>query len=250
MSAQNQTITGVLMGTPSYMSPEQIEAQPVDGRSDQFSLAVLAYELLTGVRPFVGESMATVAHHRSSTARPSARAANAALPPGREPDSGARSEPIPRSALPQLHRFCRGTGKGARECGTASAGESSQQTHIEIAPLCRCMRGSRGCGGRADIQRHQKPPPRSAPAPPHVPVPALKATPRSPHRKYRACSWVPVPVPVPVTVAAKPKPVPAAIRAQQLYKSAGEKRDQGKPDEARALLQQAAQLGDARAMEE
>jgi serine/threonine-protein kinase len=50
LSANNQTVTGLLMGTPSYMSPEQIEAQPVDGRSDQFSLAVMAYELLTGVR--------------------------------------------------------------------------------------------------------------------------------------------------------------------------------------------------------
>ena len=45
------------MGTPSYMSPEQIEARPVDGRSDQFSLAVLAYELLSGTRPFQGDSL-------------------------------------------------------------------------------------------------------------------------------------------------------------------------------------------------
>ena len=82
MSAPNQTMTGVLMGTPSYMSPEQVEAQPVDGRSDQFSLAVLAYELLTGVRPFVGESMATVAHLIVYGPRPSARAVNAALSPG------------------------------------------------------------------------------------------------------------------------------------------------------------------------
>lgn len=82
LSANNQTVTGLLMGTPSYMSPEQIEAQPVDGRSDQFSLAVMAYELLTGVRPFVGESIATVAHLIVYGPRPSARAANAALPPG------------------------------------------------------------------------------------------------------------------------------------------------------------------------
>ncbi len=46
--AQHQTLTGMVMGTPIYMSPEQIEAKPVDGRSDQFALAVVAYELLTG----------------------------------------------------------------------------------------------------------------------------------------------------------------------------------------------------------
>src|ERR1035441_652172 len=46
------TTTGAVMGTPEYMSPEQIEAHPIDGRSDQFSLAVVAYELLTGATPF------------------------------------------------------------------------------------------------------------------------------------------------------------------------------------------------------
>src|ERR1700685_3334094 len=43
MSTQQSTLSGMVMGTPSYMSPEQIEARPVNGRSDQFSLAVLAY---------------------------------------------------------------------------------------------------------------------------------------------------------------------------------------------------------------
>lgn len=52
------TIEGALQGTPTYMAPEQIESQRVDGRADQFALAVLAYELLTGERPFVSPSIA------------------------------------------------------------------------------------------------------------------------------------------------------------------------------------------------
>ena len=41
-------MTGSIVGTPHYMSPEQVQGQGVDGRSDQFSLAVIAYEMLTG----------------------------------------------------------------------------------------------------------------------------------------------------------------------------------------------------------
>ncbi|MGA8025790.1 MAG: serine/threonine-protein kinase [Bryobacteraceae bacterium] len=82
MSTEQATATGMIMGTPSYMSPEQIEAKPIDGRSDQFSLAVLAYEMLTGVRPFEADSIPTLAHLIAYGPRPSARAANQALPSG------------------------------------------------------------------------------------------------------------------------------------------------------------------------
>jgi serine/threonine protein kinase len=46
------TRAGQVVGTPHYMSPEQIQGQPLDGRSDQFSLAVVAYQVLTGQKPF------------------------------------------------------------------------------------------------------------------------------------------------------------------------------------------------------
>jgi predicted Ser/Thr protein kinase len=56
------TQTGSVMGTPSYMAPEQIMGQPVDGRSDLFSAGVLLYELLAGVKPFQGDSPTAVVY--------------------------------------------------------------------------------------------------------------------------------------------------------------------------------------------
>ncbi len=54
------TQAGTVLGTPNYMSPEQVQGKDVDGRADQFALAVCAYEMLTGEKPFAGEQLTTV----------------------------------------------------------------------------------------------------------------------------------------------------------------------------------------------
>lgn len=56
----SKTKTGMVMGTPSYMSPEQLADAKVDGRSDLFSLGVMLYELIAGQKPFQADSIATL----------------------------------------------------------------------------------------------------------------------------------------------------------------------------------------------
>ncbi len=58
--SQQMTQAGTIMGTPSYMSPEQVQGGAISGRADQFSLAVIAYEVLTGEKPFTADYLPTL----------------------------------------------------------------------------------------------------------------------------------------------------------------------------------------------
>ncbi len=60
--SQTVTMTGAVLGSPAYMSPEQIKAEPIDGRTDQYSLAVVAYELFTGKKPFDAETLSSLVY--------------------------------------------------------------------------------------------------------------------------------------------------------------------------------------------
>jgi len=57
-----KTQAGEILGTPAYMSPEQVLSRKVDGRSDLFSLGIILYELCTKIRPFQGENLASLFH--------------------------------------------------------------------------------------------------------------------------------------------------------------------------------------------
>jgi len=76
-----RTRTGVLLGSPRYMSPEQVLGQGVDGRSDVFSLGIALYEMLTGAPPFSGDTVGNLMYQIASATPPAPSRSNAEVPP-------------------------------------------------------------------------------------------------------------------------------------------------------------------------
>jgi serine/threonine-protein kinase len=82
LTDSSKTKTGMVLGTPSFMSPEQLAGKKIDGRSDLFSLAGTLYQLLCGKLPFEGESMAQLMFKIANEAPPDVRTINPKVPPG------------------------------------------------------------------------------------------------------------------------------------------------------------------------
>jgi len=80
-AATGFTATGMIIGTPHYMAPEQAKGHPVDGRADQYSLGVVGYRMITAELPFSGDSVHTVLYKQIFEEAPLASSKNAAVPP-------------------------------------------------------------------------------------------------------------------------------------------------------------------------
>ena len=80
LSGRGITGAGVLIGTPEYMSPEQVEGKDIDQRSDIYSLGVILYEMVTGRLPFSGDTPLSVAHKHKYEAPEDPKKLNAQLP--------------------------------------------------------------------------------------------------------------------------------------------------------------------------
>lgn len=78
--SSSQTKSGIVLGTPNYMSPEQINGQSIDGRSDIFSLGVVFFELLTGQLPFHGKNLTNLFYQITQGKHPSPQEINPKVP--------------------------------------------------------------------------------------------------------------------------------------------------------------------------
>src|SRR3954467_5236696 len=76
-----KTMTGLILGSPRYMSPEQVIGKAIDARSDIFSLGVVLYEALTGIAPFDGDNVNAIMYATVNTTPPPLSAHNRHVPP-------------------------------------------------------------------------------------------------------------------------------------------------------------------------
>ena len=117
LTDSNRTRTGVVFGTPSFMSPEQLQGRPVTGRSDLFSLAVSLFQMLTGQLPFRADTMPGLMMKIAQEPHPRICAINPALTPGLDAffDRALAKEPADRydtgASLAQALRDLNSPGK-------------------------------------------------------------------------------------------------------------------------------------------
>ncbi len=108
--SQQMTLAGTMMGTPSYMSPEQVQGGAITGRADQFSLAVIVYEVLTGEKPFAAEYLPTLLYRIVREEPLAPQRLNTTLGPAVEPVLRKALAKNPGGPLRNLCRFHLRTG--------------------------------------------------------------------------------------------------------------------------------------------
>ena len=131
------TNTGMVMGTPDYMSPEQVQGGKLDGRTDLWSVGCMLHELITGVRPFAAESLMTI-FYRITHEPPSPE-----LPPGPQYDL---LRPIVKRALARERR-------PAVRHAPASSRAALREVLKNAAPRRLHRAGDPAAGGRVPAHR-------------------------------------------------------------------------------------------------
>ena len=179
------TATGVSVGTPKYISPEQARGRDVDGRTDLYSLGVILYEMLTGNAPFDGKDALTVIFKHVT-------------------------EPVPRLPAAQAHLQPLIDTLMAKD--PAGRPDDAEALIRLLKPLLK-DHSPRHRGATSVVSAPQRPEPAPSPAPPPPepppqapPAPAPKPAPRP---KPAAPSPSPSPAPIP-TPSPKPVPSPSA----------------------------------------
>ena len=101
----SRTRTGLVLGTPSFMSPEQMAGGRIDGRTDIYSLGVMLFQLLTGALPHHSESMATLMHQIVNETAPDVRTLRPGLPEALANVVALAIEKRPELRYPDGHQF-------------------------------------------------------------------------------------------------------------------------------------------------
>jgi serine/threonine-protein kinase len=135
-SANQLTTTGTLIGTPDYLSPEQVRGQRATAASDIYSLGCVAFQMVTGHPPFGGDNSIAAATARLDAPPPSARAANPAVDPHLDAIIARSLAPEPRDRFPSAAAMARALRSAAGVTGnTAPMGLPTETGPLTVPML-------------------------------------------------------------------------------------------------------------------
>ncbi len=169
------TLTGAVLGTAGYLAPEQALGRPATAATDGYALAVVAFELLTGIRPFERDSPPAEAAAHAYAAVPSALEQNPALPAAVDPVFRRALAKSPERSLPDLGAFRRGAIRSVRR--------SLQPSHVPQHSVPQ-----HSSGRRPTAVRHPTPQP-SGPRPTVQPRSCRTHTAAAPDGSPWAPAW-------------------------------------------------------------
>lgn len=181
MMSTGMTQAGQILGTPNYMSPEQVRGRAVDGRSDIFSLGVILYELVTGEKPFSGQNITTVIYKIINENPIAPRELDASIHPGL---SYVISKALAKNP-DERYQTCRELAEDLRNYKNLGGAPPPSATVIVRVPPIQATPVGAGRSPRAQALQPQAPPSVHPPvgAPPMRPmsvqvIPPVKPQPR------------------------------------------------------------------------
>lgn len=141
-SSTRLTVTGSVVGTPSYMAPELVQGAPASPATDRYSLAVLAYEMLSGTPPFVGDHPLSILHQHATAAVPPLSTRRGGLPPELDPLLARALAKDPGSRPESCAVLARGLAEALASAGGAAGGGATPGS-----PAAAWEPGAGGTGG-------------------------------------------------------------------------------------------------------
>ena len=209
LSSQTLTKTGMAIGTPSYMPAEQIQGKHVDGRADQYALAVIAYELLTGSRPFEADTLTTLMFKIVYEQPAPPHTLNPAVPAAIEPVLRRALSKDPVARFESCTEFVRNLER-ALHAGPAPALPARQRGKLIAALALSVALGAAALYAFWGTTRDEPQPlAQQQTAPPDVPEASRPAAPPSKQNRLETLT---------VTASEKPLEVPSAEQAKRLVR--------------------------------